>query len=72
MPPTVGNATLRIDLVAAGPVSVIDTDRVGDFCRCPCHANPGMLHCIPCCYKCPTCGGRIAAGHTNRHALACR
>lgn len=37
---------------------------VGMECHCSCHMKgkdgaPITVHCMPCCYTCPTCGKNI-------------
>ena len=38
-----------------------------DICDCDCHHNPGVRHCIPCCYSCPNCGEQIRNGCMSAH-----
>lgn len=33
-----------------------------DECYCPCHSNPEIKHCRPCCSECPKCGRRFRFG----------
>lgn len=42
-----------------------------DICKCPCH-EPGkkIIHCAPCCHKCPECGLRIWSSKYKQHILA--
>jgi hypothetical protein len=45
-----------------------------ETCECRCHDERQGLHvshCMPCCYKCPHCHGRICTSSWSRHATAC-
>jgi len=39
-------------------------------CECPCHRDPSISHCVPCCLLCPGCGIRFRAGF-DRHERDC-
>jgi len=44
----------------------------GDICNCECH-KPGvmMMHCMPCCNACPSCGKNIKTGAFESHLREC-
>jgi hypothetical protein len=46
-------------------------NRTPEVCSCPCHHHNGMLHLIPCCDPCPTCGVLIRIGFHERHVERC-
>jgi hypothetical protein len=42
-----------------------------EICDCDCHRIEGMVHCAPCCYKCPHCGARIRTHCYDDHIKRC-
>ena len=41
-------------------------------CNCPCHGNPHMEHCMPCCAECSLCGKKIRNYCMDTHLIECR
>jgi len=41
-----------------------------DECKCGCHEGSGLLHCLPCCRRCPFCGLRIILVSFGSHVRA--
>lgn len=41
-------------------------------CKCACHFDKGMKHCVACCSECPKCGRRVKIGMENLHAEECQ
>lgn len=41
-------------------------------CNCDCHnENSSMMHCMPCCYECPTCSRNIRKEYYFIHKEKC-
>lgn len=43
-----------------------------DECDCDCHRNKDIMHCVPCCIKCPICKKNIRTHSFRRHLEDCR
>lgn len=41
-------------------------------CNCICHKESCVLHCAPCCYRCPHCGKNIVPLYWEEHSLKCK
>lgn len=42
-----------------------------DICECVCHSDPSVMHCFPCCDKCPFCEQRIRSYKIPTHHARC-
>jgi predicted Rossmann fold nucleotide-binding protein DprA/Smf involved in DNA uptake len=42
-----------------------------DECNCECHGNDNIMHCAPCCYKCPFCEINIPTYVFDHHKEKC-
>lgn len=36
-------------------MTIFGTRREAFECRCDCHTNKNVKHCMPCCERCPHC-----------------
>ncbi len=43
-----------------------------DLCKCACHKNKGIMHCVPCCYQCAYCHKDIATHKFSEHMKNCK
>jgi len=43
-----------------------------DECNCTCHTNEHVMHCAPCCRKCPECGKNIKFSFIKTHLDKCK
>ncbi len=42
-----------------------------EICDCECHTDPSVVHIMPCCEKCPHCGGNIVIAFYDEHVAKC-
>ena len=49
----------------------VPTPPPGDACDCLCHRAPlAVLHPVPCCVSCPTCGKKVASARLTAHVAS--
>lgn len=40
-------------------------------CHCDCHKNKDVMHVMPCCQPCRSCGRNIKASQISSHEVHC-
>ena len=51
---------------------MINCCRNNDECNCECHINDNIIHCAPCCYRCPYCLVNIRIYFHDEHIIKCK
>lgn len=42
-----------------------------EICDCECHTGYSIMHFMPCCFYCPSCGKNIITNMYNKHIETC-